>query len=56
MLGPGLVLRRDIDVEGFLKEQNRENHRDDRDGVGAGVPHRDIGVVPHRVQRLLRRA
>ena len=54
MLGPGLVLRRDIDVEGFLKEQNRENHRDDRDGVGAGVPHRDIGVVPHGVQRLLR--
>ena len=56
MLGPGFVLRRDIDVEGFLKEQNRENHRDDGNRIGAGVPHRDIGVVPHRVQRLLGRA
>ena len=56
MLGPGLVFRRDIDVERLLKEQNRENDRDNSDRIGARVPHRDIGVVPHRVQRLLRRA
>ena len=56
MLGPGLVLRRDIDVEGFFKEQDRENHRNDRDRIGAGVADCDIRVVPHGVQRFLRRA
>ena len=56
MLGPGLILRRNIDMERFFQREDRENDRDDRDGVRACVPDRDIGVVPHRVERFLRRA
>ena len=53
---PEHLLVLDVDPEDLPHEEKRQNDADDRHGIGAGITHGDVALVPHGCERLLRRA